>query len=151
MDKKARQYQWGRSRIRAIPTMRFAVPVGIALSLSFGVTQSMLTNPDGPTKWLAGLVIGTCLSPCVIALVAALIVDRSTIPGAARNPEASVENAWYNKAAVTAFHVTLGVCGVGTFVTTWLRLQTASLTLAGVLVLLGASFGIAYLVQKSHS
>lgn len=151
MEKKAKQYQWGRSHIKAIPTMRFAVPVGLALSLGFGVTQSMLTNPDGPTKWLAGLVIGACLSPCAIALVAALIVDRSTIPGAVRNPEASVENAWYDKAAVTAFHVALGVCGVGAFVTTWLQLHPVSLTLAGVLVLLGASFGIAYLAQKSRS
>lgn len=151
MDNKVKTYRWGRSRILAIPTMRLAVPAGIALSLGFGLAHVMLNNPDGPAKWLAGLIFGACLSPWMIALVAVLIVDRSTMPGAVQNPESSVESAWYDKAAVAAFHTGLGVCGVGAFVTTWLRLQTVSLTFVGVLVLLGSSFGIAYLVQKSRS
>ncbi|RRD45616.1 hypothetical protein [Tessaracoccus sp. OH4464_COT-324] len=148
---KEKNYRWGRSRVKGIPTMWIAVPAGVLIALVVGVLQVVLGNPDGPLKWLGGIILGCFLAPTAAAGVGALIVDRSTLPGAVAKPEESVENTWYNKAAVVSFHATMVVCGVGAFVTTWLGLQTISLTLAGVLLMLGVSFGFSYLIIRGRS
>ena len=151
MSNEQKRYRWGRSRFGGVPTMRIAIPVGVVLGMAYGVGHVVVNNPDGPLKWVAGLIYGAFMAPLVVALVAVLIVDRSTVKGAVKRPEVSIENHWYGRAATVAFHVTLVVVGIASLVATWAGQVVLSQVLAGVLVVLGGSFGVAYLFQKARS
>lgn len=151
MSDKQKQYRWGRSRFNGVPTMRLAIPVGVALAIGYGMVHVLVFNPDGPMKWVAGLILGACLAPCAVALVALLILDRSTLPGAVAKPEQSIEGAWYAKAAEWAFNSFIAILGVAAGVTSSLQLTTISLTLAAAWVVLVLCFGVAYLIQRIRS
>lgn len=131
--------------------MRIAIPVGLLVAVGFGVVRVIVNNPDGPLKWLGGIILGVAVAPFAVALVATLVVDRSTLKGAVRNPGDSVESVWYDKSAAMACHVTLGACGVGAFVAMWLEQSVVSYTLIGVWGLTGISLAVAYLIQKGRA
>ena len=140
----------GLSRFGQVPALRIAIPAGVALAVLIGVVQ-MLINPPGPMRgWIVPIMALCLATPCVMG-VWVLIVDRSTLPGAVRNPEASIENSWYNKAASATFNMALAVSGVGASVASLMRATVVSWTLIGVFGALAAGFGISYLVVKSRS
>ncbi|MDO5067795.1 MAG: hypothetical protein Q4D96_10995 [Propionibacteriaceae bacterium] len=145
---KQQQFQWGRSRFGGVPTMRIAIPAGVAIGLGYGLVDKMAESQNDPLWWVAGLIFGMFISPFAVALIATLIVDRSTMEGAERNPEASIESTWLNKAASDGFYATLGACGVGAIAARWLNHDAISNAFSGGAVFMVACFGISYLIQK---
>lgn len=144
---KARR--WGLTR-GGTPALRVAVPVGLVAALACGTARVMLVNPDGPYKWIAGVILGACLAPVLIALAWTLLVDRSTLPGAVANAQSTVESAWYDRAASDSFHVLLVVTGVGAGIASLASLTVVSWTLISVFTLTGLSFGISYLIRRAR-
>ncbi|MDN6429947.1 MAG: hypothetical protein L0J79_09035 [Propionibacterium sp.] len=142
--------RFGLTRRGRIPTLRVAMPLGLLLAVVFGVARVVLVNPDGPYKWVAGVILGLCVSPCLMGLVWVLCVDRSTLTGAIPNPEASVESTWYSQASTDAFHVILASSGLGAaLVQAWAPPQV-SWTLIAVFVVATFSFGLSYLIRRSR-
>lgn len=151
MTNEEKKFQWGRSRFNGIPTMRIAIPVGVALALAYSLLSKIGESQGEPLWWIGGLLLGAFLSPFGVALVAVLIVDRSTMEGVERNPEASIESTWADKAASQGFYATLGACGIGSMASQWLKHEVVSYALIGVAAFMAASFCVAYLVQKWRS
>lgn len=142
-------HRWGRTH-GGTPALRVAVPVGSAAAIAIGVARVMLGNPDGPLKWVAGVILGVCLAPALVALVWVLLVDRRTIPGAVPNPQASVESAWYDRAATDSFHVVLAVSGLGAGAASLLSATVVSWTLIAMFVVAAAAFWISYAIRRTR-
>ncbi|WP_075890149.1 hypothetical protein [Actinomyces provencensis] len=139
------QRRLGLTRPGGVPALRVAVPLGLVASLTLGIARVVLVNPDGPYQWIAGVILGVCVAPCAIALAWVLVVDRTTLPGAVRNPEASVEGAWYSQAATISFHVVLVVCGLGSFLALFWLPSAVSWTFSCVFLVAALAWGVSYL------
>lgn len=142
--------RFGRTRPGGWPALRVAVPLGLAASLALGLAKVLLLNPDGPYKWLGGIILGLFVAPWSIALSWVVLVDRSTLPGGVRNPEASVENVWYSQAATDAFHTVLVACGLGAAIVPFWFPQVVSTTLVVVFLVAALAFGVSYLVRRAR-
>lgn len=151
MTSEEKKFQWGRSRFNGIPTMRIAIPVGVALALAYSLLSKIGESQGEPLWWIGGLLLGAFLSPFGVAFVAVLIVDRSTMEGVERNPEASIESTWADKAASQGFYAALGACGIGSMAAQWLKHETISHVFTGLAVFMVSSFCVVYLVQKWRS
>ena len=147
--------RWGRSARIGGGTGRLlgvCIAIGMACAVAVGAAAYLLTlnaSLEEALRWLAagimafnGLVFGF-----IVAWV--FLVDQPTIRGAAARPEESIEVRWYDKAAAGAFHDTLGIVGVGTFVLALGGFNASpSLVGLGVIVLMMASVALRYLIQK---
>ncbi|AWE41887.1 hypothetical protein DDD63_02965 [Actinobaculum sp. 313] len=139
-------YRFGRIRPNGTPALRLAIPIGLSVALALAAVQ-LLNNPDGPNKWVAAIILAAFLAPSVTGLVWVACVDRSTLPGAVRDTENSVESTWYSKAAFDAFHLTFAVCGVGSGVASKWN-ATVSWTLAAIAAFSAIAFLVSYLLHK---
>lgn len=127
-----------------VPALRIAVPLGLAIATVLGAAGVILLKPSVAHQWAAGVILGACVAPSAIALAWVLVVDRTTLPGAVRHPESSVEGAWYSEAATSSFHVVLVVCGLGSALALiWLP-SAVSWTLMGVFLVAALAWGVSY-------
>lgn len=129
--------------------IKAAIPLGLAVAVVLGSVQ-VLTNPDGPLRWVGVLIFAVFVAPCAIALVWAALVDRRTLPGAVERPEESVENTWYTSAAADSFHIMLAASGLGAFLTSLWLPPEVSWTLMAVFVIGAISCGTCFLFRKSR-
>lgn len=113
MDTKKTASTWGSSRFGGGQATLLAVSIvgGAALSLLVGWGIVSFRQADLP-GWALPLV-SLPLWPVASAGLWVLLVDRSTLKGALRNPEASVESHWYAKAAENTFHSMIAIMGLG--------------------------------------
>ncbi|HJX77398.1 hypothetical protein [Glutamicibacter sp.] len=141
--------RWGRSRFGGSQAMLIIVSLlaGAVLSLGAGLLFATLNFPGDFV--LAALIMAAGLLPVLSVGCWALLLDRSTLRGATKNPEISVESQWYDKAAVGVFQDILLVCGLGAAVLSFIEVQASTgLILAGVVGLAMADFGVRYLLIK---
>ena len=146
MDENIAPTRWGRVRFgsRRMPAMAVAVPTGFVVAALFGAAGAIL-RPEAPL--LFGVILGLCLWGPSLALVWALVVDRSTLRGAVRDPEESVASSWYERAAGGAFQDTLTAAGLALAVVAIWRLEfTATLALLGVVLFAMGSFAVRYVL-----
>lgn len=144
--------RWGRSKFGGTQTLL------ILLSLAGGTTGSLalawgLYSIKGQGE--AWIYLLASFSSCFLifsALTWALLVDRSSITGATKHPEQTIENHWYQKATESTFHALLILLGLASvaFLIFPLHLQ-ATHFLAGIWVFLVLTFFISYQVHKRTS
>lgn len=152
MTDQAVRTRWGRTRFGEgrFPAMAIAVPSGAALGALLGFLAASL-GVGGSTPVLVGAVFALCLAFPSTMLVYVLVVDRSTLTGAAERPEESVESGWYDKAAAGALTDVVLVLGVTAtvlaFIPTKLSLDPG-LVLAGVICVAFVSVAVRYLLQR---
>lgn len=117
---------------------------GTALALVLVATRSI-----GPHPVAAGIAVAILMLPPCAGLVWALIVDRDTLRGATKNPEQSIESAWYDRAASGALGDTVVVTGLGAAVIVFTGVQVPTeLALAAVILVAIGSVAIRYLIQQ---
>ncbi len=141
--------RWGRSRFGGSQATLISVSLlaGAVLSIAAGLLFATLNFPGNFV--LATLIMAAGLLPVLSVGCWALLLDRSTLRGATKNPEISVESQWYDKAAVGVFQDILLVCGLGAAVLSFIEVQASiGLVLAGVVALSMADFGVRYLLIK---
>lgn len=127
-----------------MPALRIAVPLGLAISAILGAAGVILLKPSVPHQWVAGVILGACVAPSIIALLWVLLVDRTTLPGAVRHPESGVEGAWYSEAATSSFHVVLVMCGLGSALALSWPPSAVSWTLMDVVLVAALAWGVSY-------
>ena len=138
---------WGRVRFggRRINALIFAALVGIPLAIGTALTA-----------WACGTIAHPAIGIPVLAFMAyfpitgsayVIVVDRNTLKNAAKDPDESVENHWYNLAAQKAFTDVVLVTGLALFVRSIVGFELdMTWTLTGVLLVAAASFGIRYAI-----
>ncbi|MBB4736439.1 hypothetical protein [Micrococcus cohnii] len=148
--------RWGRSaRLGGGQTRLVTASLlcGAVASVLFGLVAFLTFGEADPARpwlpWLTVTAVAVVNLPVTAALFWALFVDRSTVQGAVRNPEDSVESRWYDAAAVGAFHDLLIVIGLGTAATAFTRWQ-ADLTAVGcgLILFTWGDMAVRYLMQK---
>lgn len=141
--------KWGRARFggRTSHLMAASLAIAVLVSAALGWLFMVLRNGDRPL--LAFGIMAAFTLPIAAVLAWVVLVDRSTIPGALKKPEDSVESVWYDKAASGAFTDILLVGGLGCAALTFLGTEgTAGLVLGGVVAFAMLDFGVRYLWQK---
>ena len=146
---KETKARWGRSRFGGSQGMLISISLlgGAVLSLGAGLLFATLNFPGNLV--LAAFIMAAGLLPVLSVGCWALLLDRSTLRGATKNPEISVESQWYDKAAVGVFQDILLVCGLGAAVLSFIEVQgSIGLILAAVVGLAMADFAVRYLLIK---
>jgi len=145
--------KYGYTKKSNVPAMRVALPVGFLTALTLGLIKVIIFNRNGPYKWIGGIILGGCLTPAFVAMVWLAIVDRKSLPGAVSDPDNSVESSWYNQAISDSFHTTLGTIGVALFVVSTFSIHRVEIdqVLLGVLLVMGISFSVSYLIRRLRS
>lgn len=149
MDTKKTVSTWGSSRYGGGQAALLTVSIigGAALSLLVGWGTVSFRQADLPGWALP--VVSLPIWPVASAGLWALLVDRSTLKGAVRNPEASVESHWYAKAAETTFHSMIAIMGLGAAAFSIFDWDApASWVLTATTVLAMLIFVVSYLVYK---
>lgn len=148
---------WGRSaRLGGGSGRLIAVSLSLGLASAFALAAGATAlgraaSSEMPEAWTWLFpVIFFCLAAPVACMAAwALLVDRSTVRGATSNPEDSIENRWYDRAAQATFHVVLPVVGVGAGLASITRWQAdTGLLLMAIAVLMILVFAGSYLWAK---
>lgn len=144
--------KWGRTTFGAgrYPAMAVALPCGIVLGALLGVLAALL-GVGGSDPALVGAVFAVCLAFPSTMLVYLLVVDRSTMTGAADRPEESVEAGWYEKAAAGALTDIVLAAGATATVLSFIPEKFAldpGLMLAGVVASAFVSVAVRYLLQR---
>lgn len=98
--------QWGRTPSGRSP-LPGALAIGIVISGGIALAGALLQR-----DWVFGILLldATITPACLMGW--AVVVDRSSIPGAPHHPEQAVESSWYDRATRGAFHDLLIVIGV---------------------------------------
>ncbi|MGV3016831.1 hypothetical protein [Rothia sp. 88186D007BW] len=107
------QSTWGRSRFGGSQITLLLVSILGGALLAQLLAWGIITLRTDHITWWWVPVASLALIPALAATLWAVLVDRNTIKGATRNPEASIENHWYGKAAETTFHLMLATMGLG--------------------------------------
>lgn len=145
--------RWGRTRVGGtwIPALAVAVPIGVALALGTALGVYYGGGLDSDPLLTVG-ILGVAIMFPAIALVYAIVVDRTTIKGAVARPEESIESRWYEKAAAGTFTDLLLVAGILAVVASFMT-WTAELNLvfSGLILLAMVDFAIRYLLIRKRS
>lgn len=149
METKKTASTWGSSRFGGGQATLLTVSIvgGAALSLlvGWGIVSFRQADLAGWALPLVSLPIW----PVASAGLWVLLVDRSTLKGAVRNPEASIENHWYAKAAENTFYWMIAIMGLGAGAFSIFDWDApASLVLTATTVLAMLIFLANYLVYK---
>lgn len=142
-----RQTRWGRSRVLGGGTGRLiavSLVLGAALASAVGGIYIAVGHPSRP--WVALAIFVVVMLPVSTALAWVVLVDRTTITGATRNPDDSIENIWFERAALGAFGDLMIVLGLGAAAFAVFGLDIApALLLSALFVLASADFAVRYL------
>lgn len=97
---------------RGTSTLPLALVVGLGLSSALAGLTFVVQGPS-EAPYLLPLVLFCATLPISATLGWVLAVDRSTLKGATREAELSIESHWYDRAAVGAFGDILALLGLG--------------------------------------
>lgn len=141
---------WGRARFGGGPATLILVSLlgGALIAILASFLVATTRYPD--TLATAWLVFGAAFFPVMAGVFWAVLVDRSTLRGAPKDPESSIEATWYSRAASGAFTDMIALLGVGLFVFTVfidLQMSVDNLLLIAILVAM-LDFGIRYVAIK---
>lgn len=126
---------------------------GVVIALLIGAAAYGLASSQGDADPRFPAVMGAVMAASALPVGAALawlfLVDRTTLRGAVRDTEETVEGRWLEKAQSGAFGDLLVVLGLGTFVVALAGWQPSlPLVGAGLLLFAGASVAVRYALQK---
>ena len=148
--------RWGRSSRLGGGSGRLilvSLVAGVVIALLIGAASYGLASSQGDAgprfPAVTGAVMAASALPVGAALAWLALVDRTTVRGAIRDTEETIEGRWLEKAQSGAFGDLLVVLGLGTFVVAMTGWQ-ADLPLvgAGLLLVAGASVAVRYALQK---
>ncbi|MFE8934757.1 hypothetical protein K7G68_01100 [Micrococcus luteus] len=148
--------RWGRSSRLGGGSGRLilvSLVAGVVIALLIGAAAYGLASSQGDADPRFPAVMGAVMAASALPVGAALawlaLVDRTTVRGAIRDTEETIEGRWLEKAQSGAFGDLLVVLGLGTFVVAMTGWQ-ADLPLvgAGLLLVAGASVAVRYALQK---
>ncbi|MCV7583969.1 hypothetical protein [Micrococcus luteus] len=148
--------RWGRSSRLGGGSGRLIVVslvAGVVIALLIGAAAYGLASSqrDADPRFPAvmGAVMAASALPVGAALAWLFLVDRTTLRGAVRDTEETIEGRWLEKAQSGAFGDLLVVLGLGTFVVAMTGWQPSlPLVGAGLLLVAGASVAVRYALQK---
>ena len=148
--------RWGRSSRLGGGSGRLIVVslvAGVVIALLIGAAAYGLASSQGDAgprfPAVTGAVMAASALPVGAALAWLFLVDRTTLRGAVRDTEETVEGRWLEKAQSGAFGDLLVVLGLGTFVVALAGWQPSlPLVGAGLLLFAGASVAVRYALQK---
>ncbi|WP_430592098.1 hypothetical protein [Humidisolicoccus flavus] len=144
--------RWGRVKFgeRRVSAMAAALPIGAVLAVIVGFI-AVASGTAGPHPLLGGTVFALVTVWPLAGLAWALMVDRSTLQGATDRPEESVENAWYENAASSAFTDTITIVGLSLAVLAIGGIALdARIALAGVIGVAALSFAVRFLIKRAR-
>lgn len=155
MTDQSTRTTWGRTTFGGgrFPAMAIALPCGTVIAALLGLLAATLRIGES-NPLIVGVVFTMCLIFPATMLVYILVVDRSTMEGAAERPEESVEFGWYDKAAAGALGDIMIVAGITATVFSFIPHKFAvepGLLLVGVICLAFISVGVRYLIQRHRS
>lgn len=141
--------KWGRSKLggtsKALLVGSFVI--GILGGAAMGSLAAWAVS--GPTPMLRFAVFAICTAPVFTGAGYALLVDRNTIMGAPRNPEASIEASWLERAAARTLGDVLVVFGLTATMFAITGWQANTVLLLGLaLGFIMADAGLRYLIIK---
>lgn len=144
-------HAFGRTRSGRSPW-----PISIAAGVVAGMICALAAAAvnGGTSAWRLGLAIFAATAPMLTAGVWAVVVDRSTIRGAAARPEQSVEAAWLDRAAAAGFMDVLALAGLGaglTAIVPALGELRAWQVLTALWLFAMVDFGVRYQVAKRRA
>jgi hypothetical protein len=144
--------KWGRARIGSgrVPAMAIAIPCGLVLGFLLSLV-AVWAGIAGPNPVVGGAAFTLCLAVPATMLVWVLVLDRSTLQGAADLPEESIESRWYTKAAAGAQTDVILLAGLAVLVLTllpWGAELDSRVVLGGVIGASFLSFSIRYQVLR---
>lgn len=137
--------RWGRARFGGSSAVLISISLGIGAAISAAAGALFVALGDVERPILAFALMATFTFPAAAALGWAVLVDRTTLAGAADKPEDSVESAWYDKAASGAFGDVLlvGGLGAGGFALTWIE-GPLTWALSGLVLFAMIDFAVRY-------
>lgn len=140
---------WGCSRFGGGSAALLAVSALVAIIFSFAVATFIITRKtDSFELWWIPLVSVPML-PVAFAITWILLVDRDTVKGAVRNPEMTIENQWYSKAAETTFYFLIAGLGLSSGLFAVFDWQVSTGLVLSIAAMLGfIIFGISYIFYK---
>ncbi|QQE49513.1 hypothetical protein I6H91_04130 [Micrococcus luteus] len=148
--------RWGRSERLGGGTGRLilvSLVAGVVIALLIGAVALALASTRDQVEtgfpMTMGLLMAASALPIGITVAWLALVDRTTVRGAIRDTEETVEGRWLEKAQSGAFGDLLVVLGLGTFVVALAGWQPSlPLVGAGLLLFAGASVAVRYALQK---
>lgn len=148
--------RWGRSSRLGGGSGRLIVVslvASVVIALLIGAAAYGLASSQGDADPRFPAVMGAVMAASALPVGAALawlaLVDRTTVRGAIRDTEETIEGRWLEKAQSGAFGDLLVVLGLGTFVVALAGWQPSlPLVGAGLLLVAGASVAVRYALQK---
>ncbi|MEY8814304.1 hypothetical protein AB9H24_03770 [Micrococcus luteus] len=151
-----RRSRWGRSSRLGGGSGRLilvSLVAGVVIALLIGAAACGLASGQGDADPRFPAVMGAVMAASAFPVGAALawlfLVDRTTLRGAVRDTEETIEGRWLEKAQSGAFGDLLVVLGLGTFVVALAGWQPSlPLVGAGLLLFAGASVAVRYALQK---
>ncbi len=151
-----RRPRWGRSARLGGGSGRLilvSLVAGVVIALLIGAAAYGLASSQGDADPRFPAVMGAVMAASALPVGAALawlaLVDRTTVRGAIRDTEETIEGRWLEKAQSGAFGDLLVVLGLGTFVVALAGWQPSlPLVGAGLLLFAGASVAVRYALQK---
>lgn len=151
-----RRPRWGRSARLGGGSGRLilvSLVAGVVIALLIGAASYGLASGQGDADprfpAVMGAVMAASALPAGAALAWLFLVDRTTVRGAIRDTEETIEGRWLEKAQSGAFGDLLVVLGLGTFVVAMTGWQPSlPLVGAGLLLVAGASVAVRYALQK---
>lgn len=149
MTRQMEKTRWGRAKFGGSQSLLLTVSLGSGALAATGFALILYTVQGGGDLWVYLLASFATVFFAASALLWVLLVDHNTLQGAVKSPENSVENTWYDRAAVTTFHIMFPVLGVGAGISTifsWTLPLGTGLMLAAVLMML--TFAVSYQIHK---
>lgn len=148
--------RWGRSSRLGGGSGRLilvSLVAGVVIALLIGAASYGLASSQGDADprfpAVMGAVMAASALPAGAALAWLFLVDRTTLRGAVRDTEETIEGRWLERAQSGAFGDLLVVLGLGTFVVALAGWQLSlPLVGAGMLLFAGASVAVRYALQK---
>jgi hypothetical protein len=148
--------RWGRSSRLGGGSGRVilvSLVAGVVIALLIGAAAYGLASSQGDADPRFPAVMGAVMAASALPVGAALawlaLVDLTTVRGAIRDTEETIEGRWLEKAQSGAFGDLLVVLGLGTFVVALAGWQPSlPLVGAGLLLVAGASVAVRYALQK---
>lgn len=148
--------RWGRSSRLGGGSGRLilvSLVAGVVIALLIGAAAYGLASSQGDADprfpAVMGAVMAASALPAGAALAWLFLVDRTTLRGAVRDTEETIEGRWLERAQSGAFGDLLVVLGLGTFVVALAGWQLSlPLVGAGLLLFAGASVAVRYALQK---
>lgn len=138
------QLSWGRIKFGRAPrhsAALVAIPCSLAIATAFAFLTTYF-HPD-PSQWWFNFSFYWGLSvPVAVSAAWLALVDTSTIRGAVRNPEETIERAWAKNATFNSYLVTISIYSVALGVCTVFGYQQIANVLIAVVstqVLVGLS------------